>query len=73
LIYNGSHCDGNLEVIGYCDFNWGGDAKSSKSRIGYVFVLANEVFFINSELQHIVALSSAKGEYYAVGATAKEA
>jgi hypothetical protein len=31
LIYNGN--DGNLEVIGYCNFNWGGDAEGSKSRI----------------------------------------
>jgi hypothetical protein len=30
LIHNGN--DGSLEVIGYCDFDWEGDAKGSKPR-----------------------------------------
>jgi hypothetical protein len=70
LIYNGS--DGNLEVIGYCNSDWGGNVKDIKSRIGYVYILANAVFFWNSKLQHVVALSIAKAEYYAAGAAAKE-
>jgi hypothetical protein len=70
LLYNGS--DGNLEVIGYCDSNWRGDTKSIKSRTWYIFVLANATFSWNSNLQHVVALSSTRVEYYVARAVAKE-
>ena len=71
MIYNSNN--GNLEVIGYYDFDWGGDAKRSKSRIWYVLVLANVTFSWNSKLQHVVALSSAKAEYYIARVAANEA
>jgi hypothetical protein len=35
--------------------------------------LANAAFSWNDKLQHVVALSSAKGEYYAARAAVKEA
>ena len=70
LLYNGS--EGNLEVIGYCDSNWRGDTKSSKSRTWYLFVLANATSSWNSNLQHIVVLSSTRVEYYVARAVAKE-
>jgi hypothetical protein len=60
LIYNSS--DGNLEVIGYYDYDWRRDAKDNKSKIRYVIILSNAAFSWNNKLQHVVTLSSAEAE-----------
>jgi hypothetical protein len=71
LVYNGN--DGNLEVTSCWDFDWRRDAKRSKIKNMILFVLTNANFSWNNKLQHVVALSSAKVEYYGGGAAANEA
>ncbi|XP_062114847.1 secreted RxLR effector protein 161-like [Humulus lupulus] len=46
------------EVMGYCDSDFAGDCDKKRSLSGYVFTVGGNVVSWNSNLQHVVALSS---------------
>jgi len=65
--------DGNSELIGYSDSDWGGDQKTRKSTSGYVFIYAGAAISWSSKKQATVALSSTEAEYIAACSAAQEA
>ncbi|BBH08831.1 hypothetical protein Prudu_021147 [Prunus dulcis] len=50
-------------LVGYCDSDWGGSIKDSKSTSGYAFSFGSGVFSWASVKQSCVALSTAEAEY----------
>ena len=67
---NGAH---ELDMIGYCDADWGGDRDTRRSTTAYVFMLAGGSITWASKLQPTVALSSSEAEYMAVSAAVQDA
>jgi len=64
---------GNHEnVIGYCDANWGGCMKTSRSRSGVVCTYNRTPVYWRSRKQSCVSLSSCEAEYYSISCGAKE-
>ena len=66
-----SDCDINLH--GYADADWAGDATTRKSTSGYMFSLAGATVSWKSKRQTVVALSSTEAEYIALCLAAQEA
>ena len=66
-----SDCDINLH--GYADADWAGDATTRKSTSGYMFSLAGATVSWKSKRQTVVALSSIEAEYIALCLAAQEA
>ena len=62
----------NLELVGFCDSDWGGDPDTRKSTTGYVFLVGGGAFSWCSKRQGAVSLSSCEAEYYAGSQAAAE-
>ena len=62
-----------IQLVGYCDADWGGDSDSRRSTTAYVFQVSGGSVSWASKLQHTVALSSAEAEYMAASAAVQEA
>ena len=62
----------NLEIVGFCDSDWGGDPDTRKSTTGYVFLVGGGAFSWCSKRQGAVSLSSCEAEYYAGSQAAAE-
>ena len=62
----------DLELVGFCDSDWGGDQDKRKSTTGYVFLVGGGAFSWCSKRQGAVALSSCEAEYYASSQAAAE-
>lgn len=65
--------DGNVNVIGFSDADWGGDEVTYRSTTGYVFVWYGAAISWRSRLQRVVSLSTAEAEYVALSETSQEA
>jgi KUP system potassium uptake protein len=57
--------DRDVELVGFCDSDWGGDCESRKSTSGFVFTIAGGAISWMSRRQPIVAQSTAEAEYVA--------
>lgn len=62
----------NLDLIGYCDADWGGCLATRKSTDGLLFTLGGSAVSWKSKRQSIVALSTCEAEYVATCSAAKE-
>ena len=63
----------NLDLLGYCDADWGSDIATRRSTTGYLFTLGKNIISWSSMLQKTVALSSCESEYMAMKDATKEA
>jgi hypothetical protein len=61
-----------LEIVGFCDSDWGGDPDEKKSTTGYVFLVGGGAFSWCSKRQGAISLSSCEAEYYASSQAAME-
>ena len=59
--------DTNVEIAGYTDSDWAGDANDRKSTSGGAFFVGNNLVSWHSKKQNCVALSTAQAEYIAAG------
>ncbi|XP_062197279.1 secreted RxLR effector protein 161-like [Phragmites australis] len=59
-----------IELIGYSDSDFAGDAVDRRSTSGMVFFLSESLITWASQKQKVVALSSCEAEYIAVATTA---
>lgn len=66
------HQSTSMNLVGYCDSDWGADKNDRKSITGYVFMLAGAAITWKSKKQQTVALSSTEAEYMALGDAVKE-
>ena len=64
--------EGELNVQGYIDADFGGEVDHRKSTIGYIFIVENAAVSWMSRLQKIVTLSTTEAEYMAMTETSKE-
>ncbi|KAJ3532326.1 hypothetical protein NM688_g7442 [Phlebia brevispora] len=62
----------DLELTGYSDADWAGDANDRKSVSGYVFLFGGGPITWSSKKQPTVALSSMEAEYMAMSHAARE-
>jgi hypothetical protein len=69
LLYKRS---GNLEVVGFCDSNWGGCLDTRRSTSGYVFLMSGGAISWCSKRQKSTAQSSCEAEYVAAAQAAME-
>lgn len=67
------HMDGNNDIQGFVDSDWGGDKDTGKSTTGWVFTLAGSPISWASQRQKTVAGSSTEAEYVAANEACKEA
>ena len=65
--------EGNIELMGYSDSDWGQDPDSRRSVTGYVFILAGAAVSWSSKAQPSVALSTFEAETQALTEAIKEA
>ena len=59
--------DTNVEIAGYSDSDWAGDANDRKSTSGGCFFVGNNLVSWHSKKQNCVSLSTAQAEYIAAG------
>ena len=59
-------CNGNTEVVGYCDADWAGDRNDRKSTTGYCTFIGGNLVTWKSKKQKVVSCSSAEAEYRAM-------
>lgn len=64
--------EGDSELVGYSDADWGSDIDKRRSCTGYVFKLCNGAVTWSSKRQPTVALSSTEAEYMALASTVQE-
>jgi len=64
---------GPVEVIGYADADWAGDAVSRRSQSGYVFKLGDGSVSFSTSKQRTVSLSSMESECKALCTAVREA
>jgi hypothetical protein len=64
---------GDSTIQGWCDADYAGDIKTSKSTTGYVFTCNHGAISWSSKLQPTVAQSTAEAEFMAAGAACKDA
>ena len=62
-----------VELVCYCDADWGSNKECRRSTTGYVFMLGGGAVSWSSRLQTTVALSTAEAEYMALNAAVQEA
>ena len=65
--------DNNIELSGYADADWAGDAADRKSTSGYLYKLGEVPVPWSSRKQVSVALSSTEAEYVSLAYTSQEA
>lgn len=63
----------NLQLVGYTDADWAGDANDRKSVSGFVFLLGGNIISWGAKKQPTVALSSMEAEYMALSHATREA
>ena len=63
----------NIELRGYCDADWAGDANERRSTTGYVFFIGDGAISWNCKRQPTIALSTTEAEYMATSQSTKEA
>lgn len=64
--------DGNNDIRGFVDSDWGGDTDTGKSTTGWVFTLAGCPISWSSQRQKTVSSSSTEAEYIAASDACKE-
>ena len=64
---------GKLQIIGFCDSDWGGCLDTRRSTSGYVFLMNGACISWSSKRQGSVALSTCESEFMAGCHAAKEA
>ena len=67
------HDTTEVEIIGYCDADYGGNLDTRRTTTGYVFLFQDAAISWNSKLQKRITLSSTESEYVAMVAATKEA
>lgn len=65
--------DGNANVSGFSDADWGQNRQDRRSVSGYAFLLADGIISWSSKRQPTVALSTMEAEYLALAHACKEA
>jgi hypothetical protein len=63
LRFDGSDIAGAMDFRGYSDADWSGDADTSRSTSGYVFISNRAAIGWSSKRQAMVALSTTESEY----------
>ena len=69
-IYNNNS---NSFISGYCDSDYAGDINTTKSTLGFIFILAGGPISWKSKLQSVIAQSTTEAEFIAINTAAKEA
>ncbi|XP_019099678.1 PREDICTED: uncharacterized protein LOC109132502 [Camelina sativa] len=59
-------CNGNAELVGYCDADYAGDHEDRRSTSGYCTFVGGNLVTWKSKKQKVVSLSSAESEYRAM-------
>jgi len=62
-----------VQLLGYCDSDWGGCVDDMKSTSGYTFSLGSGMFSWSSKKQESVAQSSAEAEYISAATATSQA
>ena len=62
-----------VQLLGYCDSDWGGCVDDMKSTFGYTFSLGSGMFSWSSKKQESVAQSSAEAEYISAATATSQA
>ena len=65
--------NGEINLSGYADADWGGDLINRKSTSGYVFKVGSSTISWRSKRQPVVALSSTEAEYISLCMASQEA
>ena len=55
--------DTNMNLAGFCDANWTGNANDRKSTNGDCFYLGNKLISWHNKKQNSISLATAKAEY----------
>lgn len=63
----------HINLEGFCDADWAGDANDRRSTTGYAFLLGDGVVSWSSKRQPTVALSTTEAEYMAASHCLREA
>jgi transposase InsO family protein len=63
----------DIDLRGYCDADWAGDASERRSTTGYVFFVGDGAISWNCKRQPTIALSTTEAEYMAASQCTKEA
>lgn len=66
------HSKKMIDLVGYCDADWGGDLDDRRSTTGFVIKINNNTVHWTSKRQRTVALSTAEAEYMAICEVSKE-
>ena len=61
-----------LQIVTYCDSDWGNDPDTRRSKTGYVVTVAGGAAAWQTKSQKSVALSSCEAEFYALCEASKE-
>ena len=69
LLYKRS---GSLDIVGFCDSNWGGCLDTRRSTTGYVFMMSGGAVSWCSKRQKSTSQSSCEAEYVAAAQAAME-
>ena len=72
ILYDGSK-EGDVQLKGYVDADWGSNPNGRKSQSGYTFFLCGGIISWASKKQPIIALSSTEAEYIAASLALQEA
>ncbi|KAG0563116.1 hypothetical protein M758_8G005100 [Ceratodon purpureus] len=63
----------NIELRGYCDADWAGDANERRSTTWYDFFVGDGAILWNCKRQPTIALSTTEAEYMATSQSTEEA
>jgi hypothetical protein len=62
----------DLNVLSYCDTNWGGEPETRRSTSGVLVLMDGAPIIFKSKRQSLVALSTAEAEYMALALATQE-